>query len=40
MTTESIKFIEIESIQILFEPTKRLCLVKRLHNTSQNNTMT
>ena len=39
MTTKSIKFSDIESIKILLEPTKRVCLVKRLNNTSQNNTM-
>ena len=42
MTTESMKFSDLESIKILFEPTKRICLVKRLKNTivlSQNNTM-
>ena len=36
---ESIKFGDIESINILFEPTKRVCFVYRLNNTSQNNTM-
>ena len=36
---ESMKFSDIESIRISFEPTKRICLVKRLNNTSQNNTM-
>ena len=40
MTTEAIKFNDIESIKILFEPTKRVCLVKRLNNTSQNNIIT
>ena len=40
MTTVSMKFSDIESIKILFKPTKRVCLVKRLNNTSQNNTMT
>ena len=39
MTTESMKFSDIESNKILFEPTKRVCLVKRLNNTSRNNTM-
>ena len=39
MTTESMNFSDIESIKILFEPTKRICLVKRLNNTSGNNTM-
>ena len=39
MITESMKFNDIESIKILFEPTKRVCLVKRLNNTSRNNTM-
>ena len=27
------KFSDIESIKILFEPTKRVCLMKRLNNT-------
>ena len=36
MTTESIEFSDIKSIKILFQPTKRFCLVKRLNNTSQN----
>ena len=40
MTTVSMKFSDIESIKILFEPTKRVCLVKRLNNTSQNNIIT
>ena len=35
-----LKFSDIESIKILFEPTTRVCLVKRLNNTSRNNTMT
>ena len=39
MTTESMKFIDIESVIILIEPTKRVCLVKRLNNTTQNKTM-
>ena len=39
MTTESMKFSDIESFKILFEPTKRVCLVKRLNNTSRNNTI-
>ena len=39
MTTESMKFSHIESIKILFEPTKRVRLVKRLNNTSRKNTM-
>ena len=39
MTTESVKYTDIESINILFEPTKCVCLVKRLNNTNQNNTM-
>ena len=34
------KYSDIEWIEILVEPTKRLCLVKRLNNISQNNTMT
>ena len=34
------KFSDIESIQILFEQNKSVCLVKRLNKTSQNNTMT
>ena len=34
MTTDGIKFSDIESIKISFEPTKRVCLVKRLNNTS------
>ena len=34
------KFSDVDSIKFLFEPTKRVCLVKRLNNTSQNNTMT
>ena len=33
MTTESIKFSEIESVKILFVPTKLVYLVKRLNNT-------
>ena len=37
--TESMKFSDIESIKILFEPTKLVSLVKRLNNTSRNNTM-
>ena len=40
ITTVSIKLSDIESIKILFEQTKRVCLVKGLNNTSQNNTMT
>ena len=40
MTAESMKFSDIESINILFEPNKRVCLVKHLNNTSQNNTFT
>ena len=39
MTTVSMKFSDIESIKMLFEQTKRVCLVKRLNNTSQDNTM-
>ena len=39
MTTESMKFGDIELIKILFEPTKGVCLVKRLNNTSRNKTM-
>ena len=39
MATESMKFSDIESIKILFEPTKRVCLEKRLNITSRNNTM-
>ena len=27
------KFSDIKSIKILFEPTKRVCLMKRLNNT-------
>ena len=34
------KFGNIESIKILFEPGKRVCLVKPLSSTSQNNTIT
>ena len=34
------KFSDIESIKILLEPTKRVCLVKRMNNTSEDNTMT
>ena len=34
------KFGNIESIKILFEPSKRVCLVKPLNSTSQNNTVT
>ena len=37
MTTESMEFSDIESIKILFEPTKRVCLEIRLNNTSRNN---
>ena len=37
MTTVPMKFGNIESINTLFEPSKRVCLVKRLNNTSQNN---
>ena len=40
MATVSMKFSDIESIKILFEPYKRVCLVNRLNNSSQNNTMT
>ena len=40
MTAESTKFSDIESIKILFEPTKRVYLVKRLNNRSRNKTMT
>ena len=40
MTTVSIKFSDIESIKILYEPTKRVCMVKHMKSTSQNNTMT
>ena len=36
MTTATMKFSDIESIKILFKPTKRVCLVERLNNTSQN----
>ena len=32
--------IDIESIKILIDPTKRICLVKRLNDTSQINTIT
>ena len=39
MTTVSMKFSDTESLKILFEP-KRICLVKRLNNTNQNNTIT
>ena len=39
MTTVSIKYGNIESIKILFEPSKRVCLVKPLNSTSQNNTI-
>ena len=38
MSTVSMKFGNIESIKILFEP--RVCLVKPLNSTSQNNTIT
>ena len=34
------KFSDIQSIKILFETTKGVCLVKRLNNTRQNNSMT
>ena len=34
------KFGNIESIKILFEPRKRVFLVKPLNSTSQNNTIT
>ena len=30
------KFSDIKSIKILFEPTKRVCFIKRLNNTSRN----
>ena len=40
ITTVSKKFSDIEPIKILFEQTKCVSLVKRLNNTSQNNTMT
>ena len=40
MTTVSMKYGNIESIKILFEPSKRDCLVKPLNSTSQNNTIT
>ena len=33
MTTMSMKFSDMELIKILFEPTKRICLVQRLNNT-------
>ena len=33
------KFSDNKRIKILFKPTKRVCLVKRLNNTSRNNTM-
>ena len=33
------KFSDIESVKILFEPTERVCLVKRPNNTSRNNKM-
>ena len=39
MTTESMKFSDIESIKNLFESTKRACLVKCLNKTSRNKTM-
>ena len=39
MTTVSTKINDIESIKILFEPTKRVRLMKRLNNASQNNTI-
>ena len=40
MATVSMKYGTIESIKILFEPSKRVCLVKPLNSTSQNNTIT
>ena len=40
MTTVSMKYGNIESIKILFEPSKRVCSVKPLNSTSQNNTIT
>ena len=40
ITTVFMKFRDIESIKISFEPTKSVCLVKRLNNTSRNNTIT
>ena len=33
------QFSDIESIKILFEPTKLVCLGKRLNKTSRNNTI-
>ena len=39
MTTNSMKFSDIDLIKFLFEATKLVCLVKRLNNTSQNNTV-
>ena len=36
----SMKYGNIESIKILFEPNKRVCLVKPLNSTSQNDTIT
>ena len=40
MTTVSMKYGNIESIKILFEPSKPVCLVEPLNSTSQNNTIT
>ena len=40
MATKFIKLSDIESVEILFKRTKRVSLVKRLNNTSQNNTIT
>ena len=40
MTTIYMKLNDIISIKILFEPTKRVRLVKRLNKTSRNNTIT
>ena len=40
MTTVSMKFANIESLKILFEPSKRVRLVKRLNTTNKNNTIT
>ena len=40
MTTEFIKFSDIEWNKTLFELTKRIFLMKRLNNISQNIPMT
>ena len=33
------EFCDIEAFKILFGPTERVCLVKLLNETSQNNTI-